>query len=218
MNLEVKILLLSVMALPFLLAVTMREAAKAYVAHWLGDTSQQAAGRLSLNPLSHVDPVGTVVIPLVAFFLGVPFLIGHGKRVEIQTRGFKNIRRDSIIAALAGAIGNILIAVFCAYIMRIAIAFGADGQDWVVNSMYYGVLLNCVFCIFSLIPIPPADGSKIVEQFLPYDMLQSYRSVAPFGFFIIIAIILFAPAIILVPAGALMALISLLVGIPDFGI
>ncbi len=209
-----KLFLLSIMALPFLLAVTMREAAKAYVAHWLGDTSQKASGRLSLNPLSHVDPAGTIVIPLIIFFLGVPFLIGHGKLVHIQTRGFKNIRRDNVIAALAGVFGNLVMAIFCAYVMRIAVIFGATGEDWILNAMYFGVYLNCIFIIFSLLPIPPSDGSKVVEQFLPYDMLQSYRSIAPFGFFIIIGIILLAPQIVTVPSSFLTALIMALAGVP----
>ncbi|UTW54231.1 site-2 protease family protein [Kordiimonas sp. SCSIO 12610] len=209
-----KLFQLSIMALPFLLAVTMREAAKAYVAHWLGDTSQRASGRLSLNPLSHVDPAGTIVIPLIIFFLGVPFLIGHGKLVHIQTHGFKNMKRDNILAALAGVFGNLVMAIFCAYVFRIAVYFGATGQDWILNAMYFGVLLNCVFIIFSLLPIPPTDGSKVVEQFLPYDMLQSYRSIAPFGFFIIIGIIMFAREIITVPSEFLSNLILVLANVP----
>jgi Zn-dependent protease len=212
--LQEKLLLLSIMALPFLLAVTMREAAKAYVAHWLGDASQKASGRLSLNPLAHVDPAGTIAIPLLIFFLGVPFLIGHGKIVQIQTHGFKNIRRDNVLAALAGIFGNLMMAIFCAYIFRFGLYFGATADDWISNAMYFGVYLNCIFIVFSLLPIPPSDGSKVVEQFLPYDMLQSYRSVAPFGFFIIIGIILLVPQIIIVPSSLLTALIITLVGAP----
>lgn len=209
-----KIYLLSIMALPFLLAVTLHEAGHAYAAYALGDNTAKSQGRLSLNPLVHIDPLGTVVIPLVAVMASLPFLIGYAKPVMIQPRYFKKMRRDMIIVALAGPMGNLVVAIFCAYVLRFSIGFGAGGNDWITNTMYYGIFMNCLFMVFNLLPIPPLDGGGIVEQLLPYEAAKSYRSIAPYGFFILMGIILLAKNIILVPTLFMTDLVVSMVGVP----
>jgi len=191
--------LLTVMALPFLFAVTLHEAGHALAAYKLGDPTAKLEGRLSLNPAVHIDPIGTVVIPLVAILAHFPFLIGYAKPVMIQPRYFKNMRRDMVIVALAGPFGNLLVAIFFAIVLKVAVSTGANPDGWLFQTAVWGVRLNCLFMVFNLLPIPPLDGGGVVEQFLPHDMARSYRSIAPFGFFILIGIIMVAEEVITVP-------------------
>lgn len=210
-----KIYLISIMALPFLLAVTLHEAGHAYAATAFGDSTPKLDGRLSLNPLVHMDPLGTVAIPLLAVLTGFPFLIGYAKPVMIQPANFRGNRRKAmILTALAGPAGNLVVAVFCAYVLRIVIGFGATGNDWIVNTMYYGIFMNCLFMVFNLLPIPPLDGGGIVEQLLPDDLARRYRSIAPYGFFILIAIIMLAKEIIIVPTMFMTGLIVWAANVP----
>ncbi len=210
-----KIYLISIMALPFLLAVTLHEAGHAYAATAFGDSTPKLDGRLSLNPLVHMDPLGTVAIPLLAVLTGFPFLIGYAKPVMIQPANFRGNRRKAmILTALAGPAGNLVVAVFCAYVLRIVIGFGATGNDWIVNTMYYGIFMNCLFMVFNLLPIPPLDGGGIVEQLLPDDLARRYRSIAPYGFFILIAIIMLAKDIIIVPTMFMTGLIVWAANVP----
>jgi len=206
--------LISVMALPFLLAITLHEAGHAYASHFLGDKSQESSGRLSFNPLVHLDPFGSVAMPLIAIFTGFPFLIGYAKPVIIHPRWYKKVRRDMILVALAGPCGNLVVAIFCAYVLRFATGFGMDGNSWLVQTMTYGIFMNCLFMVFNLLPIPPLDGGGIVEQLLPYELAQKYSSIAPYGIFILMAIVVFAKPVILVPTFFFSGLVAALVGAP----
>lgn len=213
-DLSQSLFLISVMALPFLLAITLHEAGHAFAAHYLGDASQRTSGRLSLNPLVHLDPVGSVVIPLLAIFTGFPFLIGYAKPVMIQPRYFTKMKRDMIFVAFAGPLGNLLVAILCAYIVRIAVNAGANSNDWIVQTMYFGIFMNCLFMVFNLLPIPPLDGGGIVEQLLPEALAENYRKIAPYGFVLLIVIIVFAKPVIVVPTYFMSNLIAGLVGVP----
>ncbi len=209
-----KLTLISIMALPFLLAVTLHEAGHAYAASAFGDNTAKSQGRLSLNPLVHIDPLGTVVIPLSAVLLGVPFLIGYAKPVPVQPRYFKNYKRDMILVAMAGPAGNLVVAILCAIVLSLALKLGMSNNDWLVRTAEMGIFLNCLFMVFNLLPIPPLDGSAVVEQFLPHEMAQSYRSIAPFGFLILMGIIIVAKEIILVPSLYAAQFVAALVGVP----
>lgn len=213
MELEQKLILLSVMALPFLLAVTLHEAGHALSAHLLGDPTPRSQNRLSLNPLRHIDPFGTVVIPLLALFSGIPFLIGYAKPVIINPDNFSNQKRDMIIVSLAGPAGNLIVGLFCAAMARMALASGFGPNDWLVLTMEVGILLNALFMVFNLLPIPPLDGSKVAAAFMSPDMQARYESIAPYGFFILIGLIMVAREVVLVPtyyvAGGMSALFGL---------
>lgn len=210
-----KLYLISIMALPFLLAVTLHEAGHALAATKFGDPTPRLDGRLSLNPLVHMDPIGTVAIPLVAVLTGFPFLIGYAKPVMIQPANFKGNRKTAmIVTAAAGPFGNLVVAIACAYVLRFAIGFGADGNDWIAQTMFYGVFMNCLFMVFNLLPIPPLDGGGIVEQLLPRELAQSYRSIAPYGFFILIGIIVVARDIIIVPTQFMTGLVLWAANVP----
>lgn len=206
--------LISVMALPFLLAVTWREAARGFVAHKLGDPTPRMNDRLKLNPLAHVDPVNTVVVPLVAFMVGVPFLIGSGKIMPINLHIFSGDTRKLIKLGVTGIVTNFLIAVFFAYVMRFALAAGFTTDDWIAVTGLYGIMLNSVFMIIHLLPIPPLDGGQIVAALLPEEQAAAFRSAEPYGFFILLGIFFLAPAVILVPMQFVMAMIISLVGVP----
>jgi len=210
-----KFYLLSIMALPFLLAVTLHEAGHAYAATAFGDNTPKRDGRLSLNPLVHMDPLGTVAIPLLAVMTGFPFLIGYAKPVMIQPGNFKGSRRKAmILVALAGPAGNVIVAIFCAYILRFVLGAGATGDDWIVNTMYYGIFMNCLFMVFNLLPIPPLDGGAVLEQLLPRELAQKYASIAPYGFFILIAVIMLAKDIIIVPTMFMTGFVVWAVSVP----
>lgn len=211
--LEGALLKLSIMALPFLLAVTLHEAGHAVSAYFLGDPTAKNLGRLSLNPGKHIDPVGTVFIPLLAVFANIPFLIGYAKPVPIDPRYFKNKTRDNIIVSLAGPMGNFIVALFCGFVLRLALGFGFDGQSWLVNTMYVGVYLNAVFMVFNLLPIPPLDGSHVLKEFLPYEAAVKYESVAPFGFFILMGVIILIPGVITIPSAFVTGLVLNIVGL-----
>lgn len=206
--------LLSIMALPFLMAVTLHEAGHAFVANGLGDPTPKIQGRLSLNPLTHIDPFGTIFLPIMALMAGAPFMIGYAKPVLIEPRYFKKYRRDMILVALAGPFGNFLVAVFFAYILRFAPQFGFGENDWLTQTAQLGVLLNCLFMVFNLLPIPPLDGSKVIMMFMPQNIAQAYERIAPFGFFILIAILLMASEVIVVPTLYAASMIAWMVGVP----
>lgn len=209
-----KIALLSVLALPFLFAVTLHEAGQAYAAYLLGDPTPKSHGRLSLNPLVHIDPFGTVVIPLIAIFAGIPFLIGYAKPVIIDRRNLKKARRDMILVALAAPAGNLVVAIFFAYVARFAYGFGFTQSDWILQTAMLGIYLNAVFLVFNMLPIPPLDGSKLVSSFLPHDLAIKYAQIAPYGFFILMGLIIIAPAVVIWPSTYLAGLVALLVGVP----
>jgi len=211
---SLKLYQVSIMALPFLLAVTMREALRGYIAHRLGDPTIKQSGRLSVNPLVHADPVWTGVVPVAAFvLLNLPILLGQAKPLEINPRYFQNIKRDLLMLAVSGPASLLILAVFWAYVARVAFAFDFTSQDWLVQTAGQGIHLSCIFLVISLIPIPPLDGGKILEHFLPNDAAQGLRSIEPYGFFVIIGIFVLAPSIIVVPAQILFNLVATLVGV-----
>lgn len=211
---SMKLYQVSIMALPFLLAVTMREALRGFVAHKLGDPTVERSGRLSANPLVHADPIWTGVVPVVAFVvLNLPILFGQAKPLQIDARHFKNIRRDLLLLAVSGPISLFLLAIFWAYIVRFSAAYGLGDQDWVVQTGVAGIYLSSIFCIIGLLPIPPLDGGKILEHFLPQAVGEAFRTVEPYGFFIIIGLFIFFPAIIVVPSEFLFRLVVSMVGI-----
>ena len=190
---------ISLMALPLLLGVTLHEAGHAYAAFYLGDDTAKQAGRLSLNPLVHVDKVGTVIVPIAMKLLGAPFMFGWAKPVPVNVGRLKNPRRDSIIVSLAGPSANLILAVIAGYLLGILHDMGYTQQDWAYMTLIYMVYLNCLLGILNLLPIPPLDGGHVLMGLLPYEQSQQIGKIAPFGFFIIIGILMLAPSVLMVP-------------------
>jgi Zn-dependent protease len=172
---------ISVAIIPVLFAITVHEAAHGFVAFKLGDPTAKMLGRLTLNPLKHIDPIGTILVPLVMFYLG-GFIFGWAKPVPINQRYFKHKRRDIALTAIAGPLSNFLMAAFWALILH----FFANRNLPVTLMCEIGILINCVLFILNLIPIPPLDGSRVVSSLLPFRISYYYDRLAPYGFFILL--------------------------------
>jgi Zn-dependent protease len=172
---------ISVAIIPVLFAITVHEAAHGFVAFKLGDPTAKMLGRLTLNPLKHIDPIGTVLVPLIMFYLG-GFIFGWAKPVPINERYFKHKRRDIALTAIAGPLSNFLMAACWALILH----FFAKNNLPVTLMCEIGVLINSVLFILNLIPIPPLDGSRVISSLLPFRISYYYDRLAPYGFFILL--------------------------------
>ena len=158
---------ISIWGIPVLLAITLHEAGHGYAALRCGDKTAYMLGRVTLNPIKHIDPFGTVLLPLVLVFSGAPFLIGYAKPVPVSFRNLRNIRRDSVIVAFAGPFMNIVLAV-----LSVAVAYFAvllpEGYDVALYKMALAsIQINVILCIFNLVPILPLDGGRILAALLP---------------------------------------------------
>lgn len=184
--------LIAVSILPVLFAITLHEVAHGWVANRLGDPTAKMMGRLSLNPFKHIDPVGTVVIPLLLIVtMGVA--IGYAKPVPITERNLRNPRRDMIWVALAGPAANLVMAVLWMLIGLIGyvlINSGWEGARFLVYSGMYGGFFNLLLMVLNLIPIPPLDGSRVVSSLLPGPVAWKYNKLEPYGMFIVLALFL----------------------------
>lgn len=177
-------------ALPLLLAITMHEAAHAFIAFRCGDTTAKMFGRLSLNPIRHIDPIGTVVMPLmIGILTQFNFVIGYAKPVPINWNQFHNPRRDKVLVALAGPCSNFLMAVIWAGLFKIATLLHPGSSMpalFLLASARAGMLINLVLAFLNLIPIPPLDGSRVITVLLPPRQAIAYAKIEPYGFFILI--------------------------------
>ena len=209
-----KLFALSVLALPFLIAVTMREAFRGWVAAKLGDPTPDYSGRLTINPLAHADPIWTGVVPVVTFvLLNVPILLGQAKPMPVDPRNFHEPKKGMIWFTLAAPVSGFLVAIFFGVLFHLTRSFEWAGQEWLMNTSYYGVYLAMIFTVIGMLPIPPLDGGKLLVLLLPYEAARSLQSVEQFSFFIVIGIFILAPNIFVVPAKFLTNMIIMMTGI-----
>lgn len=186
---QIQFLLLA--AIPILFAITLHEVAHGYIAKLRGDNTAFMMGRLTLNPIKHIDLIGTIIVPAILFFLG-GFIFGWAKPVPVNEGQLKNPRSDTALVALAGPMANLLMAFFWALIAKLAITLNQSSPETseIFTYMgYIGVQVNLVLMILNLIPIPPLDGSRIVSSFLPLHAAIRYNQIKRFGFFILLALI-----------------------------
>ncbi len=184
--------LLSITAL--MMAVTLHEVAHGWVAWRMGDPTARAAGRLTLNPLRHLDPMGSVVLPLMLFVLGAPFLFGYARPVPVNFHNLRDPKKGTILVGAAGVVANLLFATAAGLLFQALKAsigiwagtFIAQPLFVLIDFLTYCVVINAVLMIFNLIPIPPLDGSRIVAMLLPPEMRNQYMRIEPFGMLIII--------------------------------
>ena len=180
---------LMVFGIPAVLAVTVHEVAHGWVANKLGDSTAAQLGRLSLNPLRHVDPIGTVVVPLTLHLLNAGFLFGWAKPVPVDWRNLRHVRRDMALVAAAGPFSNLLM------LLGWLLALMVFGEHRLVAPMSWtGIGFNATIMLLNLLPIPPLDGSRIVTSLLPARAAVGYNRMEPFG--IVILLVLMATGVV----------------------
>jgi len=184
---------ISIWALPVVLAIVLHEVAHGWVAYRLGDDTAKWLGRLTLNPLKHVDPIGTVLIPIVLLVSGSPFLFGYAKPVPINFAKLHNPKRDMIWVALAGPLTNLALAIVSAMLLAVVVSL-AGVAPWLAEPLALmcqaSILINLVLFLFNLLPLPPLDGGRVAVGLLPGPMAYSLSRLEPYGFIIIVALLL----------------------------
>ncbi len=176
--------------IPMLLfAVIAHEVAHGWVAYRCGDPTAQQAGRLTLNPLPHIDLFGTIIFPLILLLTKSPFLIGWAKPVPVNPYCFRNPPRDHLYVSLAGVCTNLALAVACTVLLGITVRVTGSTGGAIALMLQYGILINIILAVFNLLPIPPLDGSWVMYHLLPRGMAEAYRRIFPYGFIILIALL-----------------------------
>jgi Zn-dependent protease len=176
-------------ALPVLLAITVHEAAHGYAARHFGDSTAYVMGRITLNPLKHIDPIGTILMPLTLIFAGSPFLFGYAKPVPVQIGNLRNPKRDMIWVALAGPGSNLIMALMWGIMFYVLKGAGID-EPFFLKMAQGGILVNAVMFAFNLFPLPPLDGGRILMGLLPYKQANLVSRVEPWGFFIVLGLMI----------------------------
>ncbi len=186
--------LLSIWALPLLLAVGCHEAAHAWAAWKLGDDTAQRLGRVTLNPLRHIDPFGTLLLPGLLLATGAPFVIGYAKPVPVEFGRLRPGRLGMALVAAAGPAANLALCVFFLVALQAASwAAGMPGSDWLVETAKKGVILNAILAVFNMLPVPPLDGGRILTALLPFSAARRLIPLERTGIVLIIAVLFVLP-------------------------
>lgn len=179
----------AIYALPVLFAITVHEAAHGYAARYFGDPTAHMLGRISLNPLRHIDPVGTLLMPLLLYFAtSGAFLFGYAKPVPVNFGRLRNPKRDMVWVALAGPGANLAMAIGWTVLAYVLVALGTE-ERFFLEMAQAGMLVNLVMFAFNLFPLPPLDGGRILVGLLPMRQAVAVSRVEPYGFFIVLALV-----------------------------
>ncbi len=177
-------------ALPVLFAITVHEAAHGYAARYFGDNTAYVLGRITLNPLKHIDPIGTIAMPLLLYFsTGGAFLFGYAKPVPVRFGNLRNPKRDMIWVALAGPGVNLIQAIIWSVLLYVVLGAGLD-ERFFIEMCKAGTLVNVVMFVFNLFPLPPLDGGRILVGLLPYKQAELVSRVEPYGFFVVMGLVI----------------------------
>ena len=184
---------LSVWVLPLVIAITFHEAAHAFVAYRLGDKTAWELGRVSFNPIRHIDPFGTLVLPAMLLLSHSPFLFGYAKPVPVNFRALNNPRLDMVLVALAGPGTNILLALAAALGLHALPFAPANTAQWIFDNLKNALVFNVVLAVFNMMPIPPLDGGRVAVGLLPRPLAAPLARLEPFGMLILIGILILLP-------------------------
>ncbi len=182
--------IVSVWLVPVLVAITFHEAAHGFVAWRLGDDTAKQLGRVTFNPLKHIDPFGTILLPALLIFGGAPLLFGWAKPVPVRFDRLANPRRDMVWVAAAGPVINLALAVVSALLIHAVLLLPDSVARWCIENLQNSILINLVLAVFNMIPLPPLDGGRVAVGLLPPAVASPLARLERFGLFIIIALLL----------------------------
>jgi Zn-dependent protease len=184
---------ISVWVLPLIIAITFHEAAHGFVAHHFGDNTAWQLGRVSFNPLRHIDPFGTLVMPAILLMAHSPFLFGYAKPVPVNFRALRNPKTDMVWVALAGPATNIALALVAAAAFHAVEFLPPNAAQWVADNLENAVVINVILAVFNMLPIPPLDGGRVAVGLLPKPLAVPLSRLEPFGMLILIGFLILLP-------------------------
>jgi Zn-dependent protease len=194
---------IAIYAIPVIFAITVHEAAHGYAAKYFGDLTADKAGRITLNPLKHIDPVGTILLPAMSIFLG-GILFGYAKPVPVNFGRLKKPKKDMLWVAAAGPAANLVMAIFWILVLKFAAVMPESLIIPLSLMCKAGISINIVLMVLNLLPLPPLDGGRIAVSLLPRDLAMKFAQIEKYGFFILIGLLM---------TGALGVILSPLIGL-----
>ncbi len=181
---------IAIYALPVIFAITLHEAAHGYVAKHFGDLTAYSQGRVSLNPIRHIDPIGTILLPLLTLMLG-GILFGWAKPVPVDFSALRRPKQDMLWVALAGPGANLFMALLWGFVIKLGLAMSSsDLSQPMILMGEAGIKINIVLMVLNLLPLPPLDGGRIAVSLLPFRTAQSFARIEPYGFMILLVLLI----------------------------